>query len=75
MRPDSRLSTPPGTSETPATSPRSSARSGRLREISATTVLPAASAGAISRISPSRSGSSGASTATTPVGSGVEKLR
>ena len=43
--------------------------------MTATTVLPAASAGATSRTSPSRSGSSGASTATTPVGSGVEKLR
>ena len=43
--------------------------------MSATTVLPAASAGAISRISPRTSGSSGASTATTPVGSGTEKLR
>ena len=75
MRPDSRLSTPPGTSDTPATSPRSSARSGQRREMTATTVLPAASAGATSRTRPSRSGWSGASTATTPVGSGVEKLR
>ena len=75
MRPHRRLSTPPGTSETPATSPRSSGRSGQRRETSTTAVLPAASTGATSRISPRTSGSSGASTATTPVGSGVENDR
>ena len=74
-RPEIRFSTPPGTSETPATSPRSSARSGLDRETIATTVLPAANAGAISRTRPSRSGESGASTATTPVGSGEENDR
>ena len=47
---------PPGTSETPATSPRSSARSGQRRETTATTVLPAASAGATSRIEPEQVG-------------------
>ena len=41
-RPEIRFSTPPGMSETPATSPRSSARSGLDRETIATTVLPAA---------------------------------
>ena len=73
--PESRLTTPPGTSDTPATSPRSSARSGQRSETTATTTLPAASGGAISGTSPSTSGSSGASTATTPVGSGNEKLK
>ncbi len=41
----------------------------------ATTVFPAASAGAISATRPSSSGSSGATTPTTPVGSGSEKDR
>ena len=45
IRPHSRFRTPPGMSETPATSPRSSARSGQRRETTATTLLPAASAG------------------------------
>ena len=41
--------------------------------MTATTVLPAASAGAISATRPSSGGSSGATTPTTPVGSGSEK--
>ena len=74
-RPLSRFTTPPGRSETPRTSAKSSAGSGQRSEITATTVFPAASAGAISATSPRSGGSSGATTPTTPVGSGGEKDR
>ena len=69
------LTTPPGTSETPRASARSSPGSGAGSDRIATTTLPAASAGAISATRPSSSGASGATTPTTPVGSGRLKER
>ena len=74
-RPDSRLITPGGMSDTPSVSARSRPGSGCASDRIATATLPAASAGASSAISPSSGGESGATIPTTPVGSGSENDR
>src|SRR5689334_522257 len=66
------LTTPPGTSEVASTSDRVIAGSGRSCEVMTTQVLPDAITGAITETRPSSDDCCGASTATTPVGSGVE---
>ena len=73
--PVSRLTTPAGKSEVASTSPSVRAGSGDFSEARATTVLPPARAGAIRSTRPARAGSSGATTPTTPVGSGMVKLK
>src|SRR4051794_7913868 len=73
--PVSRLTTPPGTSLVAIASASSIAASGCVSEPSATTALPPVSAGASRETSPSSGGSSGATIATTPVGSGIVKLK
>src|SRR5919199_1552374 len=69
------LTTPPGTSEVATASASSIAASGRVWDATATTTLPPVSAGMMRDTSPSSGGSSGASDATTPVGSGTVKLK
>ena len=73
--PVSRLTTPPGRSEVASTSASEIAGSGRRCAASTTAVLPVASTGASTETRPSRLESCGARTATTPVGSGREKLK
>src|SRR5580693_7747002 len=75
VRPVSTLTTPAGTSEVASTSDSVTAGSGKRSLASATTVLPVTSAGATTDTKPSRLEPCGASTATTPVGSGSEKLK
>src|SRR5581483_1920586 len=74
-RPVSTLTTPPGTSEVASTSDSETAGSGCRSDASATTVLPLTMAGATTETNPSSGALDGASTATTPVGSGREKLK
>src|ERR1700722_1077444 len=74
-RPVSMLTTPPGTSEVASTSDRVTAGSGCGSLASTTTVLPLTMAGATTETRPSNDDPAGASTATTPVGSGSEKLK
>ena len=69
------LTTPPGTSEVASTSENVTAGSGRSYDDTTTTVLPVTIAGATTLTSPSSDDSCGARTATTPVGSGVERLK
>src|SRR4051794_25194370 len=69
------LTTPPGTSEVASTSPSSTAASGRVSDAQTIAVLPPTSTGASREVRPSSGGPSGASTATTPVGSGNVKLK
>ena len=69
------LTTPPGTSEVASTSENVTAGSGRSYDDTTTTVLPVTIAGATTLTRPSSEDSCGASTATTPVGSGVERLK
>src|ERR671928_320720 len=69
------LTTPGGTSLVARTSASSIAARGRVSDASATTALPPTIAGAIRDTRPSSGGSSGASVATTPVGSGTVKLK
>src|SRR5437868_2985015 len=69
------LTTPPGRSLVASTSASSTAASGCVSDATATTALPPTTAGAIRETSPSSAGSSGASVATTPVGSGTVKLK
>src|SRR3954470_3791031 len=69
------LTTPPGTSDVASASASSIAASGCVSDATTTTALPPVSAGAIRVTSPSSGGSSGASVATTPVGSGTVKLK
>jgi hypothetical protein len=71
----STFTTPAGTSEVATASASSIAASGCVSDATATTVLPPTSAGTILETSPSSAGSSGAMTATTPVGSGSVKLK
>ena len=73
--PVSRLTTPPGTSEVASTSAKVMAGSGRSGDAATTTVLPVTTTGATTLTRPSRLESAGATTATTPVGSGVERLK
>src|SRR6516162_9510558 len=75
VRPVSTLITPPGTSEVASTSDSDTAGSGQRSLATATTVLPLTTAGATTETKPSRLEACGAITATTPVGSGSEKLK
>src|SRR5919201_1686920 len=69
------FTTPPGTSEVASASASSIAVRGCGSDATATTAFPPVSAGTMRETSPSRGGSSGASTPTTPVGSGTVKLK
>ncbi len=69
------LTTPPGTSEVASTSLNVTAGSGRAYDDTTTQVLPETITGATTEISPSSEDSCGARTATTPVGSGVDRLK
>src|SRR5438132_9273211 len=69
------FTTPAGTSLVANTSARVSAASGCASAASATTTLPPHSAGASRRTSPESGACSGAMIATTPVGSGIVKLK
>src|SRR5690625_5054973 len=69
------LTTPPGTSEVDSTSLSVIAGSGRSAEEVTTTVFPPTSAGATTDTRPSSEDFWGASTTTTPVGSGTEKSK
>ena len=73
--PVSTLTTPAGTSEVASTSASVTAGSGRRSLATTTAVLPVAITGARTLTSPSRLEPAGASTATTPVGSGTLKLK
>src|SRR5881275_3214901 len=75
FRPVSRLTTPPGTSEVASASASSIAASGRDSDATTTAAFPPTTTGARRETSPSSGGSSGASTPTTPVGSGTVKLK
>src|SRR5215207_602535 len=69
------LTTPPGTSDVASTSLRLTAGSGRVSDVIRTTVLPLTSGGARRLTSPSSDEVSGATTPTTPVASGMVKLK
>src|SRR5258705_8531523 len=69
------LTTPPGTSDVARTSLSVIAGSGRVWEVRITTALPATSAGATRETRPSSDEVSGATIPTTPVGSGIVKLK
>ncbi len=73
--PVSRFTTPPGRSEVASTSARVIDGSGARSEATTTQVLPVTITGAITEIRPSSGASGGATTATTPVGSGVDRLK
>src|SRR5258708_92384 len=75
LRPVSTLTTPPGTSDVATTSVRVIAASGRVSEAMTTTALPATSGGARREMRPSSDDCSGATSPTTPVGSGMVKLK
>src|SRR6266516_1903199 len=72
VRPVRMFTTPGGTSEVASTSARVIAGSGAVSLATTTAVLPVAITGASTLSSP---GAAGASTATTPVGSGTLKLK
>src|SRR3979409_703540 len=74
-RPVSTLTTPPGTSEVASTSARLTAASTAGPVPASTAVLPVAKTGARAVGRPSSPASGGASTATTPVGSGTLRLK
>src|SRR5213592_2968664 len=69
------LTTPPGTSAVASASESSIAASGLVSDATTTAVLPPTITGASRETSPSSAGSSGARTPTTPVGSGIVKLK
>src|SRR5215211_2221944 len=69
------LTTPPGTSDVARTSDRVMAGSGRVSDVSTTTAFPATSAGATRDTNPRSEDVSGATIPTTPVGSGIVKLK
>ena len=69
------LITPPGTSDVARTSVRVIAGSGRVSDVTTTTALPVTSGGASLDTSPSKDDVSGATMPTTPVGSGIVKLK
>src|SRR2546427_4915617 len=75
LRPVRTLMTPPGTSEVARTSVRVIAASGRVSDAMTTTALPATSGGARRETKPSNDDGSGATIPTTPLGSGVVKLK
>ena len=68
------LTTPPGRSEVSSTWQKSVAESGQRSEGRATTVLPAAMAGATSEMKPSSGSRSGHAMATTPRLSGMARV-
>src|SRR5438128_9245754 len=69
------LTAPPGTSDVASASASSIAASGCVSDATATTAFPPVIAGTTRETIPSSGGSSGASVATTPVGSGTVKLK
>src|SRR6188508_637574 len=69
------LTTPPGTSEELITSAKLTAHRGFASEARMIQVFPPAITGAITETSPIRESSCEAIAATTPVGSGTEKLK
>jgi hypothetical protein len=69
------VTTPAGKSDVASTSVSSIAATGWLSEATATTVLPATSAGAMRETIPWSGGLSGQRIPTTPVGSGTVKLK
>src|SRR5829696_8284870 len=69
------LTTPPGMSAVAIASASSTDASGSRSEASTTAVLPPTITGASRATMPSSAGPSGASTPTTPVGSGMVKLK
>src|SRR5262245_18198974 len=73
--PVSTLTTPPGTTDACSTSAKLTAESGREREASTMQVLPPAMAGATFDTRPSSPLDSGASSATTPMGSSTENTK
>src|SRR4029078_12115434 len=73
--PVSTFTTPPGTSEVASTSANVTAGRGRSGDALPPTVLPVTITGATTLTRPSRLDSAGDTTATTPVGSGVERLK
>ena len=75
LRPVRTLTTPPGTSEVASTSASVTAGSGRRSLAMRTTALPVTSGGASRLTRPSSDEVSGATTPTTPVGSGIVKLK
>src|SRR6266480_1982811 len=75
LRPVRTFTTPGGTSEVASTSASVTAGSGTDSLATTTAVLPVAITGASMLTSPSSPGAAGASTATTPVGSGTLKLK
>src|SRR5689334_12445260 len=74
-RPVRMFTTPPGRSDVASTSASVIAGSGRSSLASTTTVLPVTMAGATTLTSPSKADSGGATTVTTPVGSGADRLK
>ena len=70
-----RLTTPPGTSDVASTSVSVTAGSGLASEATTTAALPDTMTGARRLTRPSRLDASGATTPTTPVGSGMLKLK
>src|SRR6187397_2160329 len=74
-RPVSTFTTPPGTSDVANTSVSVTAGSGRVSDARTTTVLPATSGGASRETRPRSDDVSGATMPTTPVGSGIVKLK
>src|SRR5436305_6092031 len=73
--PARRLKTPAGRSLVAMISEKVRGASAFAGEASTMTLLPLAMIGAITETIPSKAGSSGASAATTPVGSGIVKLK
>src|ERR1043166_184119 len=69
------FTTPPGTSDELITSAKLTAHKGLLSEARTIDVFPPAITGAITETSPIKEFSCGAIAATTPVGSGTEKLK
>src|SRR5260221_14207571 len=69
------LTTPPGRSLVAKISANVAAGSGNFSDATTIVVLPLKITGATNETSASKEGSSGASTTTTPVGSGVVKLK
>src|SRR5439155_10956431 len=74
-RPVSTFTTPPGTSDVASTSASVIAGSGRSSLVSTTAALPVTITGARTLTRPSNDESAGATTPTTPVGSGVDRLK
>src|SRR5262245_35781667 len=75
FRPVRTLTTPPGTSLVARTSVSVTAGSGRVSDARTSAALPATSGGASRETRPSSDDVSGATTPTTPVGSGIVKLK